>query len=569
MSIIMRLWAGWAVLAAVFVVAISLIWLDTSELSGLRERADVKASLLRNHVEADMLHDGARGAFYFAIHAARSGDRKKQSFAWEDAQDIGSGYDQLVYKNSQLAITPDVKKRLDTNRAEMQRYMTDMQTLVAQAMSDTREAETAIPKFEMRFRSLEKRNAEISDFLQQQFRTDSARVQQKLTRLKTTVILTGIIVAIFGIAFVSYIFVAIVKPISRITQSLTENEALQSADVDRKDEIGQLANGVAGFQAAAETIREADKRAVMAEASAREEREIAAQKAQAVAAEERQRALIETADLLDREVGEISAVVTSTTAELTNIATEMSKAAKISQSETALTSAAAQQTLDGVLAIVNATDELAISIDEISYGVNVVVDSSHGMRDVTRSSEVRMQQLGVAAEHVGQIASTIATIAAQTNMLALNATIEAARAGEAGQGFAVVAAEVKALAEQTATAVTEIDDQIQTMIKATNEVAASINGVSGAMSGLDVATAAIATTTQQQAAATQEIGVTIKQAVTGTEIMRSNLINMDQHATATADNAQVVLEASRQLGGQVAKLGAQISDFIAQARRAA
>jgi methyl-accepting chemotaxis protein len=180
-----------------------------------------------------------------------------------------------------------------------------------------------------------------------------------------------------------------------------------------------------------------------------------------------------------------------------------------------------------------------------------------------------MQQLGIAAQHVGQIASTIAGIASQTNMLALNATIEAARAGEAGQGFAVVAAEVKALAEQTAKAVTEIDDQIQAMIKATSEVAASIDGVSGAMSELDVATASIATTTHQQAAATQEIGVTIKQAVTGTEIMRSNLINMDQHAAATADNAQIVLDASRELGTQVAKLGTQISDFIAQTRRAA
>jgi methyl-accepting chemotaxis protein len=569
MSIITRLWAGWVILAAVFVLAIGLTWQDTNELSNLRERADVKASLLRNHVEADMLHDGARGAFYFAIHASRSAEQSKKTAAWEDAQDIASAYDQLVYKNRQLATSPDVQQRLNTNRANMQKYMADMQILVAQAMRDASQAEAAIPRFEKQFKELETGNAGISNFLQQQFRNDSFKVQQKLTRVKTMVVLTGIIVALFGIAFVTYVFLAIVRPIARITLGLTNDGDLSVADTLRKDEIGQLANGVAGFRAAAESIREADRRAAMAEVSAREERESAIQKAKVAATAERQRALIETANLLDREVGEISAVVARTTAELTNIATEMSKAAKISQSETALTSAAAQQTLDGVLAIVNATDELAISIDEISNGVNVVVDSSHGMRDVTKSSEVRMQELGVAAEHVGQIASTIATIASQTNMLALNATIEAARAGEAGQGFAVVAAEVKALAEQTAKAVTEIDDQIQTMIKATREVAASINGVSGAMSGLDVATAAIATTTHQQSAATQEIGVTIKQAVTGTEIMRSNLINMDQHAAATADNAQIVLDASRELGGQVTKLGAQISDFIAQTRRAA
>lgn len=64
-----------------------------------------------------------------------------------------------------------------------------------------------------------------------------------------------------------------------------------------------------------------------------------------------------------------------------------------------------------------------------------------------------MNELGKAAQDIGQVTEVINDISDQTNLLALNATIEAARAGEAGKGFAVVANEIKELAKQTAEAI--------------------------------------------------------------------------------------------------------------------
>jgi methyl-accepting chemotaxis protein len=569
MSIITKLWVGCGILAAIFVTTVSIIWFDVSQLSRLRERADVKASLLRNHVEGDMLHDGARGVVYFAIHASRSGNLRKQREAWESAQELSAAYELIAAKTERLNIPPEIRTRVAANQADMRAYIAEMRLLAATATADAPAAEASLVKFEQNFKRLEGVNAKVSDYLQQEFRNDSTEVGQKLNRIKNMMALTGLLITVLGAAFIGYIFKSLVQPIARITNGLHGDGQIHTADEERSDEVGQLAKSVADFREAADAVRAADIRTATAEANAQLERDSAAQKAQSAAAMERQRALAETADRLDSEVGEISAMVGKTTQNLTKAATEMSHAAAASRSETALSASAAQQTLDGVTAIFHATDELVLSINEIAAGVQVVVNSSATLRDVTSTSEGRMLQLADAAKNVGTITTTIGAIASQTNLLALNATIEAARAGEAGKGFGVVANEVKLLAEQTAKAVAEIDGQMQDMIKATREVETSIASVTQAMSMLDTATNSMATTTQQQYAATQEIGITVKQASTGTEVMRSSLMDMDHHAVATAQNAETVLAASRDLDAKVSKLVTQISGFVEQSRKAA
>ena len=113
--------------------------------------------------------------------------------------------------------------------------------------------------------------------------------------------------------------------------------------------------------------------------------------------------------------------------------------------------------------VASATEELAASTSEIARQVQASSGiAGQGVAAAERTDQT-MRSMAEAAHRIGEVIEVIESIASQTNLLALNATIEAARAGDAGRGFAIVATEVKSLANQTAPATEEIADQIAQM----------------------------------------------------------------------------------------------------------
>ncbi|MDR2893743.1 MAG: methyl-accepting chemotaxis protein [Deltaproteobacteria bacterium] len=164
--------------------------------------------------------------------------------------------------------------------------------------------------------------------------------------------------------------------------------------------------------------------------------------------------------------------------------------------------------------------------------VESVVRSINQVHAVATNLQTNMQELGAQAESIGGVMNVISDIADQTNLLALNAAIEAARAGEAGRGFAVVADEVRKLAEKTMSAthevgsnITAIQNSTRANINEVNEAAKAINEATGLAntsgqalaeivslaSANSAVVASIATAAEEQSATSEEISHSIEE----------------------------------------------------------
>jgi methyl-accepting chemotaxis protein len=202
-------------------------------------------------------------------------------------------------------------------------------------------------------------------------------------------------------------------------------------------------------------------------------------------------------------------------------------------------------------------------------GAYVVQETVNGMNRIAervKETAATLEKLGSRSDQIGEIVGTIEDIADQTNLLALNAAIEAARAGEQGRGFAVVADEVRALAERTTKATKEIAQMIKAIQnETTSAVAAMEEGVNEVERGTrDAAKSGtalddilnqinavsmeinqIATAAEEQTATTTEINNNLQQIA---EVVQMSGSSSNETASAAKDLMTLAEEMHRLVG---------------------
>ncbi len=218
-----------------------------------------------------------------------------------------------------------------------------------------------------------------------------------------------------------------------------------------------------------------------------------------------------------------------------------------------------------------AADSAGQAANTTQSGFEIVKHTVDGIRirgEHTRENARIIANLGQRSEQIGAIVGTIEDIADQTNLLALNAAIEAARAGEQGRGFAVVADEVRALAERTSKATKEISEMIRTIQQETNTAIHSMEeGVKGTELGAAEA-AQLETSLQQILEQVNDVTMQVSQIATAAEEqtattgeVTTNIQQITEVVQQTARGAEETATAAAQLAGQAQDLQNLVSRF--------
>lgn len=329
------------------------------------------------------------------------------------------------------------------------------------------------------------------------------------------------------------------------------NNTVSVPSLERHDEIGDMAKAVQVFKENAMEMERMEAETV---------------KNKAKAEDDRRNAMNRLADDFDKRTSSVIMSLTSASHQMQQTAERMTDASERTSEISSAVAAAATEADANVQTVAAAAEQLSASAREIAQQINTVATMANNASMEAESTSKEVKNLQEMAVSIGAVVGAIKEIAEQTNLLALNATIEAARAGEAGKGFAVVADEVKKLANETAQKTEEIDERVTAIQGAINSSVAAMDKIIRNVKSIDEATTSVTAAVEEQNAATGEIGRNVSEASSGTQQVSENIVSVQEKAYETGEASKTVLEAAGELSRLSTELQDQVTGFLSEIR---
>ncbi|TYP83771.1 methyl-accepting chemotaxis protein [Blastococcus xanthinilyticus] len=210
--------------------------------------------------------------------------------------------------------------------------------------------------------------------------------------------------------------------------------------------------------------------------------------------------------------------------------------------------------------VATGSSQMESAIREISQNASEASRVAGQAVSVAENTTKTVGKLGDSSQEIATVIKLINGIAEQTNLLALNATIEAARAGEAGKGFAVVASEVKELAQETARATEDISKRVEAIQADTAGAVDAISQISSVIGEINDFQATIAAAVEEQTATTNEMNRNVAEAASGTQGIAAAISGL---AAGTQETNQRVADA-QSAAGELARMSGELQQAVAR-----
>ncbi|KTC32197.1 histidine kinase [Pseudomonas sp. ICMP 19500] len=429
-------------------------YLGNTRMADAVQDNDVSMTVLRNHMEADMMHDALRADVLSAMLVGLGKSTSTPAEVNSSIKEHAEHFREVLADNLKLPLDASIKASLEKIKPSLDTYISAGERIVALALENPEAARGELQTFNAAFSQLEEQMAALSELIENNTQLTSTGTRQTISNANWTLIIVLGASLLLLLAQGRWVTLSIMGPLrtaSRIAQSIAHGNLSEPiAEPKNQDEASALIRSLATMQ-----------------------RDL--------------RGMIEVVRSNAHGVNGMSERLSQGCHEVAGSSQQQSVAAStMAAAASEMTASIEEITRHAQRALDMASQAETLAKDGGRVIHQVVSDMDGIARSAQQSAQV-IRTLDKESEAIYSIIQVIKGIADQTNLLALNAAIEAARAGEQGRGFAVVADEVRSLAGRTSASTQEIASMVGSIQQNTREAVISMEeGVAQVDKGMAV-----------------------------------------------------------------------------------